>query len=336
MSRLKKAQLLPGEETLHFFASKEHVLNWKRRRPGSSGAPKMAQACLLKGCSLIAFRLLPHGVDHPDPDVGEGTDRDTMAFAVFAFALIVVQGPSPALGGLPGKLMRGVAQRFNTGMSSVNPAVGSALEDDRRGPSQGLQTGCICIAFPVVADFCQQPRSQALASSRQALKDLAVGMTQKKVFNHFLIGGDLLAQTQQPRGQSPHQTRFGPRCDRIVHELWLMQTLKDLGSHFGSRSMTSLLEDCLDLLDRRRLSCLQGGIGLQKGQRRTLLKLGEEIQSHRVIGFETSSELVHQTRLHLDQSILVTGEHFEFSNFLAIWGERAQFGKIPRPVLASK
>jgi hypothetical protein len=85
--------------------------------------------------------------------------------------------------------------------------------------------------------------------------------------------------------------------------------------------MIRLLENYNDLLLRGCLSGLQGGRGLQKGQSRTRLQLGEEIQSDGIVGFETGSELVHQVRLHLNQGILIAGEGFEFSDFLANRGE---------------
>ena len=70
---------------------------------------------------------------------------------------------------------------------------------------------------------------------------------------------------------------------------------------------------------------------MQKEQSRALLQFGKQGQGHRVVRFETGSELVHQTRLHLDQRILVTGQGFELGNFVAIRSQATQFGEVGAP-----
>ena len=73
---------------------------------------------------------------------------------------------------------------------------------------------------------------------------------------------------------------------------------------------------------------LRRGIGPQKSQRRRLIELAEQGQSHRVIGFETGGELIEQARLHLDQSILVAGQFFQLLDQLAVRVEPMQVGKV--------
>ncbi len=59
---------------------------------------------------LIAFVLDPHRINDPDPDIGQGADSHTVAFALLALASIIVQGPCFLSRGFPSKLVKGVAQ----------------------------------------------------------------------------------------------------------------------------------------------------------------------------------------------------------------------------------
>lgn len=152
--------------------------SWQIGR-ASSNSLGVKLASVLEGGSLVALRFVPHGVHQPDPNVGQGANGNRMAFALFPFALVVLQGPGFALRGLPGKLMQSIAQRFDTGRASVNAGIRPTLKDHRRGACQGLQAGRIGVALPVITNFCQQPRNQAFSGSRQAFKDRAVGVTQK-------------------------------------------------------------------------------------------------------------------------------------------------------------
>jgi hypothetical protein len=67
---------------------------------------------------------------------------------------------------------------------------------------------------------------------------------------------------------------------------------------------------------------------LQKGKRRRLLKLTEELQGHQIIGLEAGSELVDQVVLTLDQTVLVASQGFEFGDVRVIRFESPQLGKI--------
>ena len=118
--------------------------------------PPVLKTRLLKDGCLITRRLLPHGVQDAYPDIGEGTDGDTVAFPFLAGATVVLQSPGFAHGRLPGELVQCIAQRFDAGVASMNPAVGSTLEDDRRGASQRLQAGRISIALAIITKFGQQ------------------------------------------------------------------------------------------------------------------------------------------------------------------------------------
>src|SRR6266568_1055270 len=74
-------------------------------------------ACMLplrlrKGGRLIALVMDPHGKDDPDPHIGQRTDGHRMTFAFRSLALVIVSGPCFTLGGLPGKLVQSIAQRF--------------------------------------------------------------------------------------------------------------------------------------------------------------------------------------------------------------------------------
>lgn len=122
-----------------------------QRQSGSSSSIELTG--LLKCGSLVTLPLEPHGVDQPDPDIGQGTDSNRMAFALLPLALIILQGPGFTLGCLPSELMQSIAQRFHTGVSSMNPAIGATLKDHWRGASQSLQARCIRIALPVITDF---------------------------------------------------------------------------------------------------------------------------------------------------------------------------------------
>ena len=42
------------------------------------------------------------------------------------------------------------------------------------------------------------------------------------------------------------------------------------------------------------------------------MQLGEQLQRHRIVGFEAGGELIEQPRLHLDQAVLVAGRLLEF------------------------
>src|SRR5260370_13772514 len=189
----------------------------------------MLLLCVLKGGRLIALVMQPHGKDDPDPHIGKRANGERMAFAVCSFALIIVSGPRFALRGLPGKLVQGIAQRFDTRHPAMRFGVHPALKQHGRGSSQCLQTACILVALAIIADFGQQARGQAFACTRQARKDLMVLMSQKKGANLLIILSNLLNQRQQLTGQHQHQSRFGACGDGISLQMWLVQPLEKRG-----------------------------------------------------------------------------------------------------------
>ncbi len=115
---------------------------------GSAAA--MLPLRLFKGSPLIAEVMRPHGKDDADPDVGQGTDRNCMAFALRSFALIVLVGPRFTLGALPSELMQGVAQGFNAPQAAMGFGVHSALIQNRGSSTQSLQTASILVAGSII------------------------------------------------------------------------------------------------------------------------------------------------------------------------------------------
>lgn len=117
--------------------------------------------------------------------------------------------------------------------------------------------------------------------------------------------------------QGQHQTRLGPCEYWIGPQLRRLQGLEELWGTLVGLRMTSLLEHLGDLLDRGRLSHLWRWIGLQKQQGRALLQFAKEREGHRIIGFETCREPFRQTRMHLNQGILI-----------AVGDQSTQIGKV--------
>ena len=92
--------------------------------------------------------------------------------------------------------MQRIAQRFDTTLAPVWLGIGATLKQDRRGATQGLQTGSTLISAGIIADFCKQPWCQAFASSWQTAEDLMVFVAQKKALDFLIIGSNLLKQAQ--------------------------------------------------------------------------------------------------------------------------------------------
>ncbi len=91
-----------------------------------------------------------------------------------------------------------------------------------------------------------------------------------------------------------------------------MQRGEDLGSNLARGGMSAFFQGRFNLCKRGGCRSLRSWIRLQKHQRRALLQFAEEMQSNRVVRFQTSGELIHQAGLPLDQRILVTSQGFEF------------------------
>src|SRR2546425_8382304 len=104
-----------SQKTAGFLACLE-----RRQRPQKplSRSACMLLLCLLKGGRLIGLVMHPHGKDDSDPHIGKRSDRHRMAFAFCSLALVIVSGPRFTLRGLPGKLLQGLAQRFDTAQAT--------------------------------------------------------------------------------------------------------------------------------------------------------------------------------------------------------------------------
>jgi len=151
----KKACPVESEKTKGVFAAHKRLSPLQWMSNGSSSSTSVSLLCRLKDRRLIGLRLVPHGIDHTDPHIGESPHGDAMAFSLLALALIVFQGPGLRLRALPGKLVQSVAQGLHTRVAPMNSRVGPALEDHRSRASQCLQFGGIGIALPIIPNFCR-------------------------------------------------------------------------------------------------------------------------------------------------------------------------------------
>ena len=130
----------------------------------------MLVLCVLKGGRLIAAATGPYGKDDPDPHIGKRPHGNRMAFAFGSLALVIGLGPRFTVCRLPGKLVQGIAQRFDTRHPAMRFGVHPTLKQYGRGSSQRLQTAGILVACAIIADFGQQsagPGVCLLAASSQ-------------------------------------------------------------------------------------------------------------------------------------------------------------------------
>src|SRR2546429_636072 len=176
---LKKACQVEGRKTGGCFASQGSARTaWGAAELLCSGFCMQA-LCRFKGAGLIPLFLVPEGKDNPDPRVGKRTHCFGVTFPFLAKAMVVFLSPGFGLRTLPGKLMQRIPQGFDTGIASMGLGIGAAFIGNRRGASQGLQTGCVRIARPIIPDLCEQTRSQSLARTGQTAEDFVVFMRQK-------------------------------------------------------------------------------------------------------------------------------------------------------------
>ena len=290
----------------------------------------------LKGRRLITLSMGPHCKDDPDPHIGKRPYGNGVAFALRAFALIVVLGPRFTLGALPGKLMQGVAQRFNAAQPAMSFGIHATLIEDRRGSSQRLQTACILVPLTIIPNLSQQPWSQVLPSTRQTLKDGVILMGQKKGADLFVIVGNLLNEWQQLAHQGQHQARFGAGEYHIGLQLRLVQQLDNPRRSIGWMGMPRVFELLLNVFEGSGSCGLNGWIGLQEHQCTLLLQFREQLQGHWIIRYASGGELIDQTGLRADQGILVTGELFELRHLFTIRGQSMQIREIGTPGLSQQ
>src|SRR6266496_3519309 len=325
--RIKTYQV-KSEKSPHLFALHAKAASRPMRGGALSSSACMVLLCQFKGGRLITLSMQPDGKDDPDPHVGQRSYCHGMAFTFCSLSLVVVSGPCFTLGRLPSKGMQRITQRFDTAQPAMRFGVHPTLKEHRRSSSQRLQTAGILITSAIITDFCQESRSQALASPGQAFKDLMVLMGQKKGVNLLVILSNLLNQRQQLTHQHQHQTRLGADRHAIGLQCRLMHLLHNRNSRSLCLGMPAGSQQFLDLLHRGGLCSLWGWIRLQEEQRALLLQFPKEIQCHGIIRFEASGELIHQAGLQVDQALLITRQLLEFRHLLAVWGETMQIGKV--------
>lgn len=201
----------PGEENRHENLTHSAKDGFKpvSHLARASGGPSCMQALsLFKGRTLRGFALVPKSEDHPHPDVSQSPHGHPVTLALSSFALIIRLGPWLLLGRKPGELVQGVAQRFEAGEAPMNGRILPAFPGHRTGSGQRQDAPGFGGAGAIISPLGHQPGSQAFASARQTLKDLAVSMGQKKVGDGLLIRSDLLDQRQELLSQGQGEPPF--------------------------------------------------------------------------------------------------------------------------------
>ena len=114
---------------------------------------RMLLLCLLKNGGVITLLMHPQRKDDADPHSGQCSHRYRVAFALRSFALIVGSGPRFTRQSLPGELLQGIAQRFDTAEPTMRFAVASTLIQHGGGAGQLLQTRGVLIALSMITNF---------------------------------------------------------------------------------------------------------------------------------------------------------------------------------------
>lgn len=122
--------------------------------------------------------------------------------------------------------------------------------------------------------------------------------------------------------------RFGARRHLIRQKQGLMQLREDPERGLLSSRMPGFLEHGSDVLGRCSHRRLGSGIELQEVQGRRLLDFTKEVQCYRVVGYASGRQLIDQARLHLDQTILIPGQGFQFGNQRAIGFQSSQISEL--------
>jgi hypothetical protein len=167
-----------------------------------------------------------------------------------------------------------------------------------------------------------------LSGSREACKDCAVRMLEKKATDLGIVLGNLSQQRRELAEQSEHQAGLGPSSDGVRLKLRLMEPFPEcLGSLVGGR-MVVLPQKLGDGVQGSLLGNIKGRICLQERDRKRLLQLGKQVERHRIIGFEAGGKLIDQPGLALNEPVLVASECFEFLYQWAIGSQSPQIGQI--------
>src|SRR5918998_1752351 len=141
----------------------------------------MGLASCQKGGSVIGFVLQPHGVDDPNPEIGQGPHCHAMAFPFRPLPLIELPSPGFPQGGLPGELVEGVAPGLHASIPLVGFAVAATLVGPRGSAGQGLDAASPSVSLPVITPFRQEPGCQAFPCSRQATEKGAILVQDEKM-----------------------------------------------------------------------------------------------------------------------------------------------------------
>jgi hypothetical protein len=136
-----------------------------------------------KGGSVIGSVLQPHGINDPNPEVGQGSYRHAMALPFSPLALVELPSPGFPQGGLPGELVEGIEPGLHTRIALVGFAIVATLVGHRRGARQGLDAASPSISFLVIPPFRQEPESQVLPSPWQATEKGVIRVQVEKTVN---------------------------------------------------------------------------------------------------------------------------------------------------------
>jgi hypothetical protein len=231
-----------------------------------------------KRCSFIRGMVAPHSVDDAYPHMRQCADSHAVTFAFGTFARVLVQCPCFRQGGLPGKLVEDIPQGFDTRIPFMCFGVISALKGDRGSTRECLQGLCIGVASAIITNFGQQSWCQALASSRETLKDGMILMGQKKGTDLLIVGSNVLHNDQQLSDQRQGQARFRSDCHGIGTQVCPTQYLDDPCSSNGRAGVLTCVQRGFNLFERGRRRRLWRWIGLQKVQGRALVQFAKKLE----------------------------------------------------------
>ncbi len=95
--------------------------------------------------------------------------------------------------------------------------------------------------------------------------------------------------------------------------------------------VSSVPENSQHLLTRNRLCRFKSGVRLQEDQRRALRDFAKHLQGDWIVGFEAGGQLIDQSCLTDNQTILIAGQSFEFLNNGTIRGQLPQIRQLTAP-----
>jgi hypothetical protein len=115
------------------------------------GSASMLLLCAFKGRGLIRLLAFPDSIENAYPDIGQGTDGDSMALALSPLALVILLGPGFLERTLPGELVQRIAPELDSAQAAMGFLIRPALEENRRRASQSLQNAGIRVSAAVIA-----------------------------------------------------------------------------------------------------------------------------------------------------------------------------------------